>query len=548
MASKIVIDPVTRIEGHLRVETSVTNGVVSGAWSTGTLFRGVETILMNRSIDDAWKWTQRICGVCTYVHASASVRSAENAYGVTIPEIARQVRNLLMGAQFVQDHIIHFYHLHALDWVDIASALTATAADAAAADAAIHPPRARNADYFSGVLTKLNAFASKGQLGPFANGYWGHPAYALSPAQNLVLVANYLEALTIQKEIIRIHLMLGGRNPHPLSIAVGGITHNLITYNDMFKTNLAVIESICATAKNFVDNYYIPDVRALAKAYPSYRQSGGFGNLLSAGEFPDTAGNRLFPAGVIINKAAGVPSSLDVEMITEDVTRSWYTGSVPLKPSNGVTVPSYTGIDTSEKYSWLKAPRYQGMPMEVGPLARVMVAYQSNVTVVKNLVDSFIASVNGMTFSEMYSTMGRIAARALETKVIADLMPEWTSTLHTFVINGNTQTRVTLPANPSATGFSLSEAPRGALGHWLSNTNKAITRYQMVVPSTWNLSPRDGSGVAGPAEQALIGTPVADETKPLEVLRVIHSYDPCLACAVHMIDMSGKECAEIAVK
>ncbi len=548
MASKIVIDPVTRIEGHLRMETSVENGFVTGAWSTGTLFRGLETILISRSIDDAWKWTQRICGVCTYVHAAASIKSAENAYGVTIPEIARQARNLLMGAQYIQDHIIHFYHLHALDWVDVASALTATATDAATADAAISPARARNAAYFSEVINKLTAFTSNGQLGPFANGYWGHPGYLLTPAQNLVLVSNYLEALSIQKEIIRIHVLLGGRNPHPLSLTVGGITQNLSAFKTMFTTNLAAIQTICNTAKNFVDNFYLPDVIALANIYPAYRQTGGFGNLLCVGEFPDSGGVNLLPAGVIMNKAAGSPANVDRELITEDVKRSWYSGVDGIKPAVGVTVPVYTGIDTSEKYSWLKAPRYQGVPMEVGPLARVMVAYQKNVTSVKNVADYVISNTSGMTVTQMYSTMGRIAARAIETKVIADQMSGWTSTLNTYVNDGNIITKVALPANPAGGGYSLTEAPRGALGHWFSHNSKSITKYQMVVPSTWNLSPRDASGVPGPVEQALIGTPVADETKPLEVLRVIHSFDPCLACAVHVIDMTGKEEAEIVVK
>jgi Ni,Fe-hydrogenase I large subunit len=558
MASKIVIDPVTRIEGHLRMETSVENGVVNGAWSTGTLFRGVEMILKNRDPRDAWMMTQRICGVCTYVHASASIKCMEDSLGLTIPENARLVRNILMAAQYVQDHIIHFYHLHALDWVDVVSALGADPADAATADAAICAARSRSVAYFTGVKDKLATFASKGQLGPFANGYWGHPAYKLTPAQNLVLVSNYLEALTIQNEIIKIHALLGGKNPHPQSLLIGGITQDWSSPPAISRCeqDLATILNICTTARNFVDNYYVPDVLAVASVYPEYAAIGGFDNLLCVGEFPlDTAlntTNQYFPSGIIWGRNISSVATVDTGAITEDVARSWYVGTTNEHPTTGVTDPEYTGIDLEDKYSWLKAPRYMGQPMEVGPLARVMVAFAQNTPHVVAVVN-YVLGVTGLTAPQMFSTLGRVAARAIETKVIADAMPGWTNELLARVSGGLTTTRNSFTFPPSTeTGVGLNEAPRGVLGHWVQYTNGTTDNYQMVVPSTWNFGPRDAAGVPGPVEQALIGTPVADAgqptQRPLEILRTVHSFDPCIACAVHVTDLTGNQEPEIAIR
>jgi Ni,Fe-hydrogenase I large subunit len=547
MASKIVIDPVTRIEGHLRMETEVTGGFVSNAWSTGTLFRGVEVILKNRDPRDAWMLTQRICGVCTYVHGVTSIRSVENALGLTVPDNARTVRNLLMGAQYVHDHIIHFYALHLLDWVDITRALAADPATAVTIDRQICSTRTRDAAYFTAVKDKLAGFVGSGQLGPFANGYWGHAGYKLSPEMSLVMMANYLEALRFQVQIIKMHAILGGKNPHPQSLLIGGVTPDL----DFTLGRLTEFQSLCTEAKSFVDTYYLPDATAIAAIY-GQPENGGYGaigscnNLLCFGEFPQTAdepASLFFPRGAIFGKATGNVQSVNVADITEHVARSWYEGSTPHNPAQGDTVPVYSGIDLDEKYSWLKAPRYNGQPMEVGPLARVMVAYGQGMGAMVAAVNTFL-SATFLTLPQMYSTIGRTAARAIETKVIADAMIGWITEL---IGTKNSPNKVTFTMQPAGSGFALNEAPRGALGHWLNYSETKIDNYQMVVPSTWNFGPRDAANVAGPVEQALIGTPVLNDQQPLEVLRVIHSFDPCIACAVHLVNLTGDEEVNINV-
>ncbi len=546
MASNIVIDPVTRIEGHLRMETEVTNGTVSNAWSTGTLFRGLETILKNRDPRDAWMLTQRICGVCTYVHGVTSVRCVEDAVGITVPDNARNIRNLLMGAQYVQDHIIHFYHLHLLDWVDSTSALQADPTIAVTVDQGISSARTRDAAYFTAVKQKLSDFAGSGQLGPFANGYWGHSGYTLSPEMNLVLTANYLEALRLQTRIIKMHAILGGKNPHPQSLLVGGVSLN---WNYSY-ASLIDFQNLCTEAQDFVNTFYLPDVTAIAKAYKDYAAVGGCDNFLCFGEFPQSAiepDSLFFPRGAIFNRATAAVQPVDVANITEHVARSWYSGSAALNPAQGDTVPVYTGIDLDDKYSWLKAPRYQGQPMEVGPLARVMVAYGKGMAEMVQAVDSFLGDT-GLSLSQMYSTIGRTAARAIETKVIADAMPGWTSQLLQQVQAGNNNNRTIFTMPAAGTGFALNEAPRGALGHWVNYSDTKIANYQIVVPSTWNFGPRDAANVAGPVEQALVGTPVANQQQPLEVLRVIHSFDPCIACAVHLVNPKNGDVVKITVR
>jgi [NiFe] hydrogenase large subunit len=542
MASKIVIDPVTRIEGHLRMETEVTGGIVSNAWSSGTLFRGVEVILKNRDPRDAWMLTQRICGVCTYVHGVTSIRSVENALGVTVPDNARKIRNLLMGAQYVHDHIIHFYALHLLDWVDITRALAADPATAVTVDRQICSTRTRDEAYFTAVKAKLQGFVGSGQLGPFANGYWGHAGYLLSPEMSLVMMANYLEALRFQVEIIKMHAILGGKNPHPQSLLIGGVTPDL----DFTMSRLTEFQSLCTAAKAFVDTYYLPDATALAAVYGGYASIGSCNNLLCFGEFPQSAvepASLFFPRGAIFDKATFSVQPVDVANISEHVARSWYDGSTPHNPAQGDTVPLYSGIDPDEKYSWLKAPRYNGQTMEVGPLARVMVAYGQGMGAMVTAVDTFLGNTF-LTLPQMYSTIGRTGARAIETKVIADAMPDWIADL---IVTKNNPLRVSFTMQPAGTGVALNEAPRGALGHWLNYSGTKIDNYQMVVPSTWNFGPRDAANVAGPVEQALIGTPVAVEAQPLEVLRVIHSFDPCIACAVHLVNLTGDDEANINV-
>jgi len=526
--ARIVIDPITRIEGHLKIEVEVSGGAVTDAWSSGTLFRGIETILQGRNPEDAWLFTQRVCGVCTYVHGSASVRCVENAMGAAIPDNARIVRNLLMGGQYVHDHPIHFYHLHGLDWVDIVSALSADPAKTAEAAKAISP-NAPTID-FAAVKTRLQAFVGSGQLGPFAGGYWGHPAYILSPEENLLIAAHYLYALRQQLKAAEMHAIFGAKNPHIQSLRVGGVTCKW----DITTERIAQFRALLTDMRNFIDTVYIPDIKYVAKKYSAWKSIGGFGNYLSYGDFPTTANeltSQLFPGGVIMNKSLTNIGAVDVSQISEHVSHSWYSGSA-LNPSVGQTTPNYTSYDTTAQYSWLKAPRYNGSAMEVGPLARVLVAYGKKAGNVVSMVNSLLADTN-LTAADLHSTLGRAAARALETKIVADAMDGWLSQLNP---SGEVLTAVTIPATGTLSGSGLNEAPRGALGHWINIQNGKIGNYQMVVPSTWNLGPRDGAGVRGPVEQALIGVPVADASKPVEILRVVHSYDPCLACAVHVID------------
>jgi [NiFe] hydrogenase large subunit len=521
--ARITIDPITRIEGHLKIEVEVNGGVVTDAWSSGTLFRGIELILKDRAPEDAWLFTQRVCGVCTYVHGSASVRCVENAVGVTIPDNARIIRNLLMGGQYVHDHPIHFYHLHGLDWVDIVSAIGADPA-AAAALAATISPNAPAMD-FAAVKQRLQTFAGSGQLGPFAGGYWGHPAYLLTPEENLLLAAHYLFALRQQVKAAQMHAIFGAKNPHIQSLRVGGVTCKF----DITAARIAEFRTLLTDMRSFIDTVYIPDVKYVAKKYKAWTY-GGFTNYLTYGEFPTTGSElagQLLPRGVIVNR--GAVGQVDMAQISEHVGRSWYSGSA-LHPSSGETAPNYTGYNTADRYSWLKAPRYGSEPMEVGPLARILVAYGNNSNIVVPLVNSVLAQT-GLAAADLHSVLGRVAARALETKIIADAMDGW---LNELTPAGATMVTATIPTTGSGAGFN--EAPRGALGHWISIQNKKIGNYQMVVPSTWNLGPRDANGKRGPVEQALIGTPVADPARPLEILRIVHSFDPCLACAVHVID------------
>jgi len=560
---RIVIDPLTRIEGHLRIEASISNGVITDAWSSSTMFRGVEAILANRDPRDAWILTQRLCGVCTTVHSLASIRAVENALGITIPDNARIIRNLIEGALFITDHVVHFYHLHALDWVDVVSALSANPADTSALAQSISAWPNSSAAYFGQVQTRLKNFVNSGQLGIFANGYWGHPAYKLPPAGNLLAVAHYLEALDWQKEIIKIHAILGGKNPHPQTYLVGGVAIP-VDKNSAKAINpaaIAQLRTLAAKGLDFVSQVYLPDLMLVASFYKDWAGYGqGPGNYLAFGDFPlDNSGTPAgywLPQGLVFNKNIGSkPQALDVNQIKEYVTHSWYTYSggdgSALHPSVGQTTPNYTGptppfdnLNVDQKYSWLKSPRYQDAPMEVGPLARMLVAYAAGHTRVRQLTDQVLASL-GVGPEALFSTLGRVAARGIETQATAEQMSPWIDALEANmnagvndIHNGSKWDPSTWPK--TATGWGSTEAPRGGLGHWLRINNGVIQRYQMVVPTTWNGSPRDVNGVRGPFEQALIGTPIADPQKPLEILRTIHSFDPCMACSVHLIDANGK--------
>jgi Ni,Fe-hydrogenase I large subunit len=563
--TRIVIDPLTRIEGHLRIEATITNGKVADAWSASTMFRGLEKILIGRDPRDAWFYTQRVCGVCTTVHALASVRAVENALGITIPDNARLIRNLLCGAQFLQDHVVHFYHLHALDWVDVVSALSANPTTTSNLQKSISAWGNNSAAYFTSVRDRLQTFVNSGQLGLFANGYWGHPAYKLSPEANLLAVAHYLEALDVESKFIQFHALLGGKNPHPQTYLVGGtatVINPAASGNAINAARIATMRSLLTEVTKFITQVYVPDVKLVASQYPSWATLGdSAGNFLAFGEFPldntPGPGSYYLPQGVVLNRDLSHPAqAVNQALINEYVTHSWYsyTGgdSAGLHPTLGQTSPNYTGpnppydhLDTNSKYSWLKAPRYNGQAMEVGPLARMAVAYANGHTRARALIDGLLSAL-GLPASALFSALGRVAARAVETQMIAEQMTGWITALETnmnannlTIHDGSKWDPSTWPAQ--ASGWATTEAPRGALGHWVSFANGKITNYQLVVPTTWNGSPRDASGQRGPFEQSLIGLPVADPAKPVEILRVIHSFDPCMACAVHLTDARGVE-------
>ncbi len=565
--AKIVIDPITRIEGHLRIEAELSGNRVADAWSSSTMFRGIEKILEGRDPRDAWVFTQRFCGVCTTVHSIASIRSVENALGIRIPPNAELIRNIIMGVQNVHDHVIHFYHLHALDWVDITSALKADPAKTAALAASLSDWPLNSATYFKGVQDRLAAFVKGGRLGPFANAYWGHPAYKLPAEANLMATAHYLEALEWQKDIIRIHAILGSKNPHPQTFLVGGmaIAIDPDSPTALNADKLAEIRGLLAKTRDFVEKVYMPDLLAVASHYKEWAGiGGGVGNFMSYGDFPsDNSGKPevlWMPRGMILNRDLSRVHPVDQDKITEYVDHSWYEyaggAGKGLHPWDGETAWNYTGpkppyehLDTAGKYSWVKSPRYAGLPMEVGPLARCLVGYASGHREIRQAVDHVLARLQAGP-DALFSTLGRTAARGIETLVIARKLPQWLDALignirggDLTIHNGEKWDPDTWPKE--AKGYGWHEAPRGALGHWIRIRDRKILNYQAVVPSTWLAGPRDAKGVRGPYEAALVGTPVADPKRPLEILRTIHSFDPCLACAVHLFDPETEDAVSV---
>lgn len=563
--ARIVVDPITRIEGHLRIEAEIEGGFIKDAWSSATMFRGIEKILRGRDPRDAWYWTQRFCGVCTTVHSIASIRAVEDALKIKIPPNAQLIRNIIMGIQNVQDHVIHFYHLHALDWVDITSGLAADPGKTAALAASLSDWPNNSATYFKGVQEKVKAFVASGRLGPFANAYWGHPAYKLPPEANLMATAHYLEALEWQKDIIKIHAILGSKNPHPQTFLVGGMSIPIDpdSQNALNADKLIEIKRLLKKAQDFVEKVYIPDLLAVASFYKDWAGiGGGVGNYLSYGEFPDANGNLWFPAGAILDKDLSKVIPVDQGKIAEYVDHSWFENSAGsgngLHPFEGETEvrytgpkPPYTNLDTDAKYSFVKSPRYEEKSMEVGPLARILVAYASGHKETVAAVNMVLGKL-GVGAPALFSTLGRTAARGVDALLIAQQTPKWLDELIGNISKGDYRIHNNESWDPAtwpdeAKGYGFHEAPRGALGHWIKIKDQKILNYQAVVPSTWNASPRDAKGQRGPYEAALVGTPVADQNKPLEILRTIHSFDPCLACAVHVMDVNGNEVVKVKV-
>jgi len=568
--TKVVVDPITRIEGHLRIEAQEENGRITNAWATSTQFRGIEIIMQGRDPRDAWAFTQRICGVCTVVHAVASCRAVEDALDIRIPPNANIIRNLIHGMQFVQDHVMHFYHLHALDWVDVVSALSANPADSAAIAKKVSPWPNNSETYFAEVQNRLKTFVGSGQLGIFANGYWGHPAYKLPPAVNLLAVAHYLEALDWQRDVIRVHTIFGGKNPHP-NFLVGGMASaiNLDSRATINAARLVDIHDMIARAQRFVEQVYFPDLLAIAGFYKDWAAiGGGTGNYLACGEFPSTDVRELeslyFPRGIILDKDLTKIHPYDHKLVQEYINSSWYEYSkgddAGLHPWEGETKAKYAGPPTpwtylqgEKKYSWMKSPRYEGRPMEVGPLARMLVAFGSGHKEAQALIKDVLGRLE-VGPAALFSTLGRTAARGIETLLLSRQLSAWYDDLVGRIKGGDTKTFNQEKWEPSkwpakSQGYGFLDAPRGALGHWVQIEDGKISRYQCVVPSTWNCSPRDAKGQPGPYEAALMDHhPLVKPDQPIEILRTIHSFDPCMACGVHVLDATGNLVTSVKVQ
>jgi hydrogenase large subunit len=567
--ARIVVDPVTRIEGHLRIEAVVENGVITDAFSSGTMIRGLEKILIGRDPRDAWAITERVCGVCTTVHALASVRAVEDALGIAVPPTAELIRNIMMATLYVQDHVVHFYHLHALDWVDIVNALKADPKKAAELAGSFSKWDKNTPAYFSAVQDKIKAFAASG-LGIFANGYWGHPAYKLPPEVNLIGVAHYLDALEWQKEVVKIHAVFGGKNPHP-NYLVGGVPCS-IDCDEVAAINaerLNLVGRLIAQADEFVNQVYIPDLLAVASFYKDWSKwGGGLKNYLSYGDYPTKGYGQVdsfkYARGAVLGRdlsSVHPVNPRDAQEIKEYIAHSWYTyeggNETGIHPWAGETQINYSGprppfetLAGYDKYSFLKTPRWKDNAMEVGPLARLLVSYAAGHADVKETVGMVLGKLN-VPVDALFSTLGRTAARGIDAALAMIWLKEFygqlmdrVKTRETSTFNGERWEPKTWPRD--AEGVGLVEAPRGALAHWIKIKDGKIDNYQLVVPTTWNGSPRDARNQRSSFEEALIGTPVANIEQPVEILRTIHSFDPCLACAVHLYDPQGKHLHQVS--
>ena len=581
---RVVVDPVTRIEGHMRCEVNVDEeNIIRNAVSTGTMWRGLEVILKGRDPRDAWAFTQRICGVCTGTHALTSVRAVEDALKIEIPENANSIRNIMQLTLQAHDHLVHFYHLHALDWVNPVNALKADPKATSELQQQVSPKHAKSSPgYFRDIQNRLKKFVESGQLGPFKNGYWTNPAYLLPPEADLMAVTHYLEALDFQKEIMKIRTIFGGKDPHP-NWLVGGVpcpinVDGVGSVGAINMTSLNQISSIIDSTREFIKNVYIPDILAVGQFYKGWLYGGGLSstNVLSYGDIPDRANdystaNLMMPRGAIINGNLKEVHEVDLrnpDEIQEFVPHSWYNypdGVKGLHPWDGVTEPNFQlgpnakgtktnieQIDEDAKYSWIKAPRWRGHPMEVGPLARYIVGYANGHEEITEQIN-FVLKTLDVPVNALFSTLGRTAARGLEADWAADKMRYFMDKLVANIKAGDSSTANVDNWDPEtwpkeAKGVGFSEAPRGALGHWIRIKDTRIDNYQCVVPTTWNGSPRDSEGNIGAFEASLMNTKVARAEEPVEILRTLHSFDPCLACSTHVMSEEGRELAKVKVR
>jgi hydrogenase large subunit len=563
MAQRIVVDPITRIEGHLRIDVEVDGGRVRNSWSSGQMWRGIEVILQGRDPREAWLFTQRICGVCTTVHAITSVRAVENAINLEIPLNAQYIRNLILAAHALHDHIVHFYHLSALDWVDVTSALQGDPAKASQLAESLSPWPLNSRRELAAVKDKLAGFVANGQLGIFTNGYWGHPAMKLPPDVNLLAVAHYLQALDVQRKANKVVTILGSKTPNIQNLAVGGVA-NAINLDNMTTINMDVlyqIKDLLTEVAAFVEQVYLPDVLVIGSMYPDWLGYGaGVTNYLAVPDLPLDAKGTAFdlPGGTIVDGKLDTFKPIKTfeeayfrDNVTESIAHAWYDGDWSRHPWEEETVPKYTDFQDNGKYSWVKAPRFQGRPMQVGPLAQMLAGYAAGHPAITKWVDYSLSTASSLAKVKLgpevlHSTLGRHVARAVRAKVISELALKHWGLLVDNIAKGDVTT-FNKPEFPKGEqrGFGFHEAPRGTLSHWVVIRDGKIANYQAVVPSTWNAGPRDEKGQQGPYEASLMGNPVADPENPLEVVRTVHSFDPCLACAVHTHDATGEEVSAV---
>ncbi len=564
MTTRITVDPITRIEGHLRIDVEVDDGKVSKAWSSGQMWRGIEKILIGRDPREAWTYTQRFCGVCTTVHAITSVRAVENALNLEVPVNAQLIRNIIQTAHAIQDHIVHFYHLSAVDWVDVVSALSADPVATAKLAESLSDWPLNGPHEMKAVQERLKTFVGSGQLGPFASGYWGHPAMKLPPEVNLLAVAHYLQALDVQNYANKIVAILGGKSPHIQNVAVGGVS-NSIGFDAPSVLNLErlmLLKGFIDKLEPFVKSTYLTDVPAIGAFYLDWAGiGGGVNNYLTVPDCPQDAKGTVFdlPGGYIengdINSLKPITTFGDAyfrDGVAESSKHSWYTGGDALHPWEGETEPEYTDFQDEGKYSWVKAPTFYGKRAEVGPLADVLVGVASGhagYTKYLNQAMDTLKTVSqnpDIPLAAVNSTIGRHAARAVRCAVMMDTVKDQWQKLVDNIGTGDMDT-FNAPVFPKGEikGVGFHQAPRGTLSHWVVIEDGKIKNYQAVVPSTWNAGPRDANGEIGPYESSLMDNPVADPEKPLEVLRTVHSFDPCIACAIHMVDTEQQEIVKV---
>jgi len=545
---KIVIDPITRIEGHLRAEVEVNDeGVIQEAYVSGQLFRGIEVILKNRDPRDAGLLAGRICGVCTNSHFRAAVSSVEDAYALKLPKNAEIIRDLMAMALFIQDHVVHFYHLHALDFVDVVSALEADPKMTSKEAHKYHKKPFRNShSHYEEVLEKLANFVKAGKLGPFSNGYWGHNTYKLTPEQNLIMISHYLEALTFQTTISKAVAIFGGKTPHPQSIVVGGVTSVADMLNPQRLNDYIFI---IKNAKDFIDRAYLPDAKLLSIAYRDEIKAGigrANGNFLSVGGYEFDGDSQLFSDGIIYNHDFENIEDFDESKISEEIDRAWYSNESIENEVCYTNLNEDGSLKTAkkdDKYSWIKAPRYDGHTMETGPLARVFISYKKENSLIKLFVDEFLNDTN-LELMDLSTSVGRNAARAIETSYICEYIFKLVSTLIQNIKYYDTETWVKFDFDSlekNTKGRAFFEVPRGTLSHFVHIKDARIENFSVIAPTTWNATPKNFDGKRGAYEEALVGLKIEHTSKPLEVLRVLHSFDPCLACAVHVIDSNKNE-------